>query len=86
MDTRDYGERSRAYKRMINGEFDLNSGERIPRWLCLGVSEQNNKKVLNGIGFLVSSAARSFNFGDWDIHSPNEKAIFSINQTSKYPG
>ena len=39
----------------------MNSGERIPRRLCLGVSEQNTKKVLNGIGFLDSSAARSFN-------------------------
>lgn len=27
MDTRDYGERSRAYKREINGEFDLNFGD-----------------------------------------------------------
>lgn len=49
MDTRDYGERSRAYKRMINGEFDMN-------------------------------------FGDWDIYNPHEKAIFSIDQTSKISG
>jgi len=49
MDTRDYGERSRAYKRMINGEFDMN-------------------------------------FGDWDIHNPNKKAIFSIDHTSKISG
>ena len=40
---------------------NLNSGERIPRRLCHGVSEQNTKKVLDGIGFLASSAARSFN-------------------------
>ena len=40
---------------------ELNSGERIPRQLCWGVSEQNTKKVLDGIGFLVSFAARSFN-------------------------
>ena len=40
----------------------LNSGERIPRQLCCGVSEQNTKKVLDGIGFLASFAARSFNF------------------------
>jgi hypothetical protein len=39
----------------------LNSGERIPRRLCHGVSEQNTKKILDGIGFLASSAARSFN-------------------------
>ena len=39
----------------------MNSGERIPRRLCHGVSEQNTKKVLDGIGFLASSAARSFN-------------------------
>jgi myo-inositol-1(or 4)-monophosphatase len=39
----------------------LNSGERIPRQLCCGVSEQNTKKVLDGTGFLVSFAARSFN-------------------------
>lgn len=32
----------------------LNSGERIPRQLRCGVSEQNTKKVLYGIGFLVS--------------------------------
>ena len=41
--------------------MNLNSGERIPRRLCHGVSEQNTKKVLDGIGFLASSAARSFN-------------------------
>ena len=29
----------------------LNSGERIPRPLCGGVSEQDTKKVLDGIGF-----------------------------------
>jgi hypothetical protein len=39
----------------------LNFGERIPGWLCHGVSEQNTKKILNGIGFPASSAARSFN-------------------------
>lgn len=27
LDTRDYGERSRAYKRQINGEFDLGFGD-----------------------------------------------------------
>jgi len=32
----------------------LNSGEPIPRQLSCGVSEQNTKKVLDGIGFLVS--------------------------------
>ncbi len=51
--------------------FGLNSGERtrlndtvgqVPRQHCCGVSEQNTKKVLDGIGFLVSFAARSFNF------------------------
>ena len=45
----------------IGVEGILNSGERIPRKLCHGVSEQNTKKVLDGIGFLASSAARSFN-------------------------
>jgi ribonuclease HI len=41
----------------------LNSVERIPSLLRRdGISEQNTKKVLKGIGFLVSSAARSFNF------------------------
>ena len=43
----------------------LNSGERIPRSRflsgCCGVSEQNTKKVLDGIGFLASFAARGFN-------------------------
>jgi hypothetical protein len=29
----------------------VNSGERIPRRLCRGVSEQRNKEVLDGIGF-----------------------------------
>ena len=46
----------------------LNSGERIPRSRflsgCCGVSEQNTKKVPDGIGFLVSFAARSFNSGE----------------------
>jgi hypothetical protein len=39
--------------RMIIRAF-LNSSERIPRRLCRGISEQNTKKVLDGIGFLVS--------------------------------
>jgi len=39
----------------------LNSGERIPCWLCYGTREQNNKKVIRGSEFLASSAARSFN-------------------------
>jgi len=42
----------------------LNSGERIPSRLRRdGVSEQRNKEVLDGIGFLAGSAARSFNSG-----------------------
>jgi len=32
----------------------MNSGECIPHQLRCGVSEQNTKKVLYGIGFLVS--------------------------------
>ena len=39
----------------------LNSCERIPRPHCGGVSEQHTKEVLDGIGFLAGSAARSFN-------------------------
>jgi hypothetical protein len=42
----------------------MKSGERIPRRLCRGVSEQDNIKVLDGFGFLAGSAARSFNSGD----------------------
>jgi hypothetical protein len=35
--------------------YDLNSGERIPSRLRRnGVSEQDTKKVLDGIGLLVS--------------------------------
>ena len=48
----------------------LNSGERIPRRLCHGVSEQNTKKVLDGTGFLASSAARSFNLNIWLCYVP----------------
>jgi arylsulfatase len=43
-----------------NKRVNVNSGERIPRRLCRGVSEQRNKEVLDGIGFLAGSAARSF--------------------------
>jgi len=39
----------------------LNSGERILRGSAAGLANKRNKKVLNGIGFLVSFAARSFN-------------------------
>jgi len=42
-------------------ETGLNSGERILSQLCCGISEQNTKKVLDGIGFLVRFAAGSFN-------------------------
>ena len=43
-------------------DFFLNSGERIPSRLRHdGVREQDTKKVLDGIGFLVSFATRSFN-------------------------
>ena len=42
----------------------LNSGERIRRRLCRGVSERDTKKFLDGIGFLVGSFARSFNSGE----------------------
>jgi hypothetical protein len=40
----------------------MKSGERIPRRLCRGVSEQDNKKVLDGFGFLAGCAAKSFNW------------------------
>jgi hypothetical protein len=44
------------------GDVPLNSGERIPSRLSReGVSEQDTKKILDGIGFLAGSAARSFN-------------------------
>ena len=39
----------------------MNSGERISRRLCHGVSEQRNKEVPAGIGFLAGSVARSSN-------------------------
>ncbi len=39
----------------------MNSGERISRRLCPGVSEQHNKELPDGIGFLAGTAARSFN-------------------------
>jgi len=45
--------RSRMQSFLISG---LNSGERHSRWLRLGVSEQDTKEVLDGIGFLVGSA------------------------------
>ena len=41
--------------------LSVNSGERIPRRFCRGVSEQRNKKVLDGIGFLAGSVARTSN-------------------------
>jgi hypothetical protein len=40
----------------------MKSGECIPRRLCRGVSEQDNKIVLDGFGFLAGCAARSFNW------------------------
>ncbi len=49
MDTREYNQRSMAYKRMINGEFDMN-------------------------------------FGDWDIHNPNDQADFMIDHDGKISG
>ncbi len=63
---------SRISDRITNRQVNLllNSGEctrlndtvgQVPRQLCCGISEQDTKKDLDGIGFLVSFAARSFN-------------------------
>jgi peptidoglycan/xylan/chitin deacetylase (PgdA/CDA1 family) len=46
----------------------LNPGERHLNWLCRGVCEQKNKKVTDGIGYLVSFIVRSFNSGKHDPH------------------
>jgi L-lactate dehydrogenase complex protein LldF len=52
----------------------LNSGERIPHRLCHWECEQDTKKVLDGIGFHVGSAARSFNFQEFRSYASEVKS------------